>query len=84
MLSRLENDVIGNAVGLGALDGALSRAADALLKRKNKRWLIIYLDSTEDPAHGNQEGVACNGHFARIVSIRSSASPVMAIVGGPG
>jgi Transposase DDE domain group 1 len=58
MLSRLENDVLGNALGLEALDGALTRAADALLKRKNKRRLIIDLDSTEDPAHGNQEGVA--------------------------
>ena len=65
MLSRLENDVLGNSVGLEALDGALSRAADALLKRKNKRRLIIDLDSTEDPAHGNQEGVAYNGHFAK-------------------
>jgi hypothetical protein len=65
MLTRLENDVLGNSVGLEALDGALSRAADALLKRKNKRRLIIDLDSTEDPAHGNQEGVAYNGHFAK-------------------
>jgi len=58
MLSRLENDVLGNAMGLEALDGALTRAADALLKRKNKKRLIIDLDSTEDPAHGKQEGVA--------------------------
>ncbi|MGC2693866.1 MAG: IS1380 family transposase, partial [Desulfobaccales bacterium] len=65
MLSRLENDVRGNAMGLEALDGALIRTADALLKRKNKRRLIIDLDSTEDPAHGKQEGVAYNGHFAK-------------------
>jgi hypothetical protein len=65
MLSRLENDVLGNAVGLEALDGALARAADALLKRKNKKRLIIDVDSTEDPAHGKQEGVAYNGHFAK-------------------
>jgi len=64
-LSRLENDVLGNAEGLEALDGALTRAADALLKRKNKRRLIIDLDSTEDPAYGKQEGVAYNGHFAK-------------------
>jgi len=31
MLSRLENDVRGNALVLEALDGALTRAADALL-----------------------------------------------------
>jgi hypothetical protein len=65
MLSRLENDVLGNATGLEALDGALTRAGDALLKRKNKKRLIIDLDSTEDPAHGKQEGVAYNGHFAK-------------------
>jgi hypothetical protein len=65
MLSRLENDVLGNAMGLEALDGALTRATDALLKRKNKRRLIIDLHSTEDPAHGKQEGVAYNGHFSK-------------------
>jgi hypothetical protein len=65
MLSRLENDVLGNAMGLEALDGALTRATDALLKRKNKPRLIVELDSTEDPAHGKQEGVAYNGHFAK-------------------
>ncbi len=32
MLSRLENDVLGNAMGLVALDGALTRATDALRK----------------------------------------------------
>ena len=65
MLSRLENDFLGNAMGLEALDSALTRATNALLKRKNKRQLIIDLDSTEDPAHGKQEGVAYNGHFAK-------------------
>ena len=41
MLSTLENDILGNAVGLEALDGALTRATDALLKRKDKKRLII-------------------------------------------
>ena len=65
MLSRLENDVLGNAMGLEALDGALTRATDALLKRKNTKRLIIDVDSADDPAHGKQEGVAYNGHFAK-------------------
>lgn len=65
MRSRLENDVLGNAMGLEALDGALTRATDALIKRKNKKRLIVDLDSTEDPAYGKQEGVAYNGHFAK-------------------
>jgi len=65
MLSRLENDILGNEAGLQALEAALIRSTDKLLKRKNKKRLIIDLDSTEDPAHGEQEGVAYNGHFAK-------------------
>jgi hypothetical protein len=65
MLFRLENDVLGNAMGLEALDGTLTRATDTLLKRENKKRLIIDLDSTEHPAQGEQEGVAYNGHFAK-------------------
>jgi Transposase DDE domain group 1 len=64
-LSRLENDILGNALGLEALEAALTRSTDTLLKRKNKKRLIIDLDSTEDPAHGKQEGMAYNGHFAK-------------------
>jgi len=65
MLSRLENDILGNEAGLQALEAALTRSTDTLLKRKNKKRVIIDLDSTEDPAHGKQEGVAYNGHFAK-------------------
>ena len=55
-LCRLENEVLGNAGGIEALDGALNRATAALLHRKNKPRLIIDLDATEDPAHDKQEG----------------------------
>jgi len=65
MLSRLENDVLGTASGQEALDAMIIRSADALLKWKNKRRLILDVDSTEDPAHGNQENVAYNGHFRK-------------------
>jgi len=61
MLSRLENEVLGGETGLKALDAALRRPVDALLK--DRRRLIIDVDSTEDPAHGSQERVAYNGHF---------------------
>jgi hypothetical protein len=56
MLSRLEHDILGH-------EAALTRSTDTLLKRKNRKGLIIDLDSTEDPAHGKQEGVAYNGLF---------------------
>ncbi|MBW1952473.1 MAG: transposase [Deltaproteobacteria bacterium] len=65
MLCRLENDILGNEAGLLALDAALTRCKDTLLKKKNKKRLIIDLDSPEDPAHGKPEGVAYNGHFAK-------------------
>ena len=56
-LCRLENEVLGNAGGIEALDGALNRATAALLHRKNKPRLILDLDATEDPAHDKQEGM---------------------------
>ena len=46
---------------MAALDGALLRSMDALMKKRDKYQLTIDLDSTEDPAHGTQEGVAYNG-----------------------
>jgi len=65
MMSKLENDFLGNGQGLMALEKALARSADALLRRKNKRRLIVDFDSTEDPAHGKQEEMVYNGHFKK-------------------
>ncbi len=63
MLSRLENDILGNAESLKALDEAILRSADALIKKKWKYRFIMDVDSTVDPTHGNQEGSKYNGHF---------------------
>ena len=65
MMSKLENDYLGNGQGLVALEKALARSVDALLCRKNKRRLTVDFDSTEDPAHGKQEKMAYNGHFGK-------------------
>jgi hypothetical protein len=65
MLSRLENEILGNTKGSVALDETLQRSIDALLRKEAKGRLIIDLDSTEDPAHGRQEGVSYNGHFEK-------------------
>ena len=65
MMSKLENDYLGNGQGYMALEKALARSADALLRRKSKRRLIVDFDSTEDPAHGKQENVVYNGHFKK-------------------
>jgi hypothetical protein len=64
-LSRLENEVLGTQDGLNALEAALTRSHDALMKRKKKQRLVVDVDSTEDPAHGKQENVAFNGHFGK-------------------
>ena len=64
-LSRLENDILGNAQGLQTLDKAILRSADALIKTKNKYRFVLDAGSTEDPAHGKQEGCVYNGHFGK-------------------
>jgi len=65
-LSRFENNILATGEGLKALENALSRSAETLLRRRNKRRLIIDVDSTEDPVHGKQEGAAFNGYFDQI------------------
>jgi len=65
VMSRLENDILGTSAGQDALDAMITRSTDVLLKRKNKRRLIMDVDSTEDPVHGNQEHMAYNGHFGK-------------------
>jgi len=42
------NEVLGTEEGLGALEEALVRSNDLLMKRKKKQRLIVDVDSTED------------------------------------
>ncbi len=65
-LSRFENNVLATPQGLKALEKAISRSADTLLRRRNKRRLIMDVDSTKDPVHGKQEGAAFNGYFDQV------------------
>jgi hypothetical protein len=65
VMSRLENDILGTTAGRQALDTMITRSTDALLKKKNKKRLILDVDSTEDPAHGNQDQTLCSGHFGK-------------------
>ncbi len=65
-LSRFENKILATGKGLKALEDMVSRSANTLLRRRNKRRLIIDVDSTEDPVHGNQEGAAFNGYFEQV------------------
>jgi hypothetical protein len=65
-LSRFENKMLSTGRGLKALEESLSRSVDTLLRRRNKRRLIIDVDSTEDPVHGNQEEATFNGYFDQV------------------
>ena len=65
IMSRLENDILGSPAGQEALSAMITRSTDVLMKRKDKKRLILDVDSTEDPAHGNQEHMAYNGHFGK-------------------
>jgi hypothetical protein len=65
VISRLENDILGTAPGQETLDAMITWSTDALLKRKNKKRLILDVDSTEDPAQGKQAHMPYNGHFGK-------------------
>jgi len=62
---QLENEILGTAAGQKTLDAMITKSTDVLLKRKNRKRLILDVDSTEDPAQGNQQYIAYNGHFGK-------------------
>ncbi len=65
-LCGFENKIPATCKGLKALEDMVNRSAGALLRRRNKLRLILDVDSTEDPVHGNQEGAAFNGYFEQV------------------
>jgi hypothetical protein len=65
-LCRFENEVLATDQGLKALEAGLSSCAEALLRRRNKKRLILDVDSTDDPVHGNQESAAFNGYYKEL------------------
>ena len=74
-LSRFENNILATGKGLKALEDMISRSADTLLRRRNKRRLILDVDSTEDPVHGKQEGAHLTATSTRSATILCFASP---------
>jgi hypothetical protein len=53
VMSRLENQIFATVAGQETLNAIITKSTDALLKRKNRKRLILDVDSTEDPAHGS-------------------------------
>ena len=80
VMSRLENDILGSASGQEALDAMITRSADALLKRKNKKRLILDVDSKEARCMGTGSKWLTTGISGRTAFIRFSVSPVLGTV----
>ena len=62
-MSRFETEVLtqdGNVEGLGRLN---SKWVDGAMSRTAHRRVILDMDSSESPVHGEQEGASYNGHF---------------------
>ena len=62
-MSRFETEVLtqdGNVEGLGRLN---SKWVDGAMSRTPHRRVILDMDSSESPVHGEQEGASYNGHF---------------------
>ena len=81
MLSRLENDILGNEAGLQALEAALTQSTDTLLKRKTKKsgLLSTWIPPRTRPT-ASRKGLPTMAILPRTVSIRFFALPAKAIV----
>ncbi len=62
-LCRLENEILATDEGLKVLEAGLSLSGDTLLRCRNKKRIILDLDSTNDPVHGSQESASFNGYY---------------------
>ena len=62
-MSRFETEVLtqdGNVEGLGRLN---AEWVDGAMSRTPHRRVVLDMDSSESPVHGEQEGASYNGHF---------------------
>ena len=62
-MSRFETEVLtqdGNVEGLGRLN---AKWVNGAMSRTPHRRVILDMDSSESPVHGEQEGASYNGHF---------------------
>ena len=62
-MSRFETEVLtqdGNVEGLGRVNATW---VDRAMTHTAHRRVILDMDSSESPVHGEQEGASYNGHF---------------------
>jgi len=63
-VARFETKVLTEPGNLEALMGLAGRWVDSVRERKPMKKLILDMDSSVSPTHGEQEGSAYNGHFS--------------------
>jgi len=62
-MGRFETDMLGNDENLRVLEKINGGWVQKGMKRTAHRRIILDMDSSESPVHGEQEGSAYNGHF---------------------
>ena len=64
-MSRFETEFAATARNLSALTELSGRWIDRIHERQHIDEIILDVDSSESPTHGEQEGSAWNGHFGK-------------------
>src|ERR687885_11976 len=64
-MGRFETEWLTRPANLAALADLPGRWVDTVHGRRPPRIVVLDMDSSESPTHGEQEGSAYNGHFGR-------------------
>jgi hypothetical protein len=78
-LCRFENGILATPQGLKALESAVSRSADTLLRRRNKRRLILMLIPLRIRSMGTKKALLSTVILSRCATILCFASRAKAI-----
>ena len=62
-MSRFETEVLTQDGNVEGLDRLNAKWVDGAMSRTPHRRVILDMDSSESPVHGEQEGASYNGHF---------------------
>ena len=62
-MSRFETEVLTQDGNMEGLDRLNAEWVDGAMSRTPHRRVILDMDSSESPVHGEQEGASYNGHF---------------------
>ncbi|HUU28823.1 MAG TPA: IS1380 family transposase [archaeon] len=62
-MGRFETEMLTLKENLGALSEINGRWVERAINKTSYRRIILDMDSSESPVHGEQEGAAYNGHF---------------------